>query len=107
MQVPVLVQSLKDRPGYLARLGSPFDLSAEGATSEEALRELTSALLERLRAGDKVLLLNLPPASSPGWLPDDELTREWLQAVETYRQECDEADRGRILGEAAVPREAS
>jgi hypothetical protein len=29
----------------------------------------------------------------PGWLPDDELTREWLQYVEEYRSECDAADR--------------
>ena len=31
-----------------------------------------------------------------GWLPDDELTREWLKEVQTYRAECDAADRARL-----------
>jgi hypothetical protein len=42
-----------------------------------------------------------------GWLPEDELTREWQQAIEEYRRECDEADRRRILGEAAEEKAAS
>jgi len=42
-----------------------------------------------------------------GWLPDDELTKEWQQAVEEYRRECDEADRRRILGESAEEKAAS
>lgn len=31
--------------------------------------------------------------AEPGWLPDDELTREWLKYVEEYRSACDAADR--------------
>lgn len=34
------------------------------------------------------------------WLPDDDLTRQWLEAVEEYRRECDVADRRRIIGES-------
>jgi hypothetical protein len=45
-----------------------------------------SILVEGLEGGD--------------WLPDDELTREWLRQVQQYREECDEADRPRLLGDA-------
>jgi len=31
--------------------------------------------------------------TEPGWLPDDELTREWLKYIEEYRAACDAADR--------------
>lgn len=34
------------------------------------------------------------------WLPDDDLTCEWLEAVEEYRRACDAADRRRIIGES-------
>lgn len=30
------------------------------------------------------------------WLPDDELTQEWLQMMQQYRVECDAADRARL-----------
>jgi hypothetical protein len=31
--------------------------------------------------------------TEPGWLPDDELTREWLKYLEEYRSACDTTDR--------------
>ena len=103
MQLPVLVEALRDRPGYVARLGEPFNVTAEADSPEDALRQLANAVQQRLQAGAKVLPLTLPrqfpsPARA-GWLPDDELTREWHEAVEQYRRECDAADRQRILGE--------
>jgi hypothetical protein len=30
------------------------------------------------------------------WLPDDELTQDWLQQIQRYRAECDTADRARL-----------
>jgi hypothetical protein len=30
--------------------------------------------------------------TEPGWLPDDELTGEWLKYVEEYRSACDDSD---------------
>lgn len=35
--------------------------------------------------------------ADPGWLPDDELTHDWLRFVEQFRSECDAADRRRLL----------
>lgn len=110
LQVPVLVEPLGTRPGYLAQLGAPFHLSVEAGTPEEAFAELRRAVQTRLEAGGRVLPFTLPlqlTASAVGWLPDDELTREWQQAVEDYRRECDEADRRRILGESAEEKAAS
>jgi hypothetical protein len=43
----------------------------------------------------------------PGWLPDDELTRDWLRLVEQYRSECDAADRLRIINDPATPEATS
>jgi predicted RNase H-like HicB family nuclease len=104
IQVPVLVETLADRPGYVARLGEPFNLSAEADSPEDALRQLSQAVQRRLQTGACVLSLALPlKFPNPvyvGWLPDDDLTREWQEAVEQYRRECDAADRQRMLGES-------
>ena len=47
------------------------------------------------------------PSPTAGWLPDDDLTREWREAIDAYRKECDAADRARILGELPDDRVAS
>jgi predicted RNase H-like HicB family nuclease len=104
IQVPVLVEVLTDRSGYVARLGEPFNLTAEADSPEEALRKLSQAVQQRMENGAYILPLALPlkfpDASHAGWLPDDDLTREWREAVEQYRHECDAVDRQRILGES-------
>jgi hypothetical protein len=101
MQVPVLIEPLTDRPGYVARSGGPFGLTAEAATPDEAVRQLTDSLQRRLRAGARVTAITLPEmapiaGSVCGWLPDDDLTRDWQAAVEDYRRECDARDRSRL-----------
>jgi hypothetical protein len=45
--------------------------------------------------------------AEPGWLPDDELTRDWLQLMQQYRSECDASDRRRILNDPATGETAS
>lgn len=103
MQIPILIEPLSDRKGYRARLGDPFGLTVEAATSDEALRQLTESLHHRLRSGVRVASIAVPEtAAGPapgGWLPDDALTQEWRQAIQEYRQECDAEDHRRILGE--------
>ena len=111
LQMPVFVEPLDGRPGYVAHLGGPFHLSVEAGTPEDALKELSRALRARLQTGGRMMSLTLPlEPIAPirgGWLPDDELTKEWQHAVEEYRRECDEADRRRILGESAEEKAAS
>lgn len=101
MQLPVLVEALADRSGYIARLGEPFNLTVQADSPVDALRQLANAVQQRLQAGAQVLPLALPmrfpSLGRAGWLPDDDLTREWREAVEQYRRECDVEDRRRIL----------
>ena len=110
LQMPVLLEPLANRPGYVAHLGAPFQISVEAGTPEEALAELRRAVQKRLESGARLMPFTLPlqsTGSTAGWLPDDELTKEWQQAVEDYRRECDEADRRRILGESGGEKAAS
>jgi hypothetical protein len=100
MQLSILLEPLPDQKGFLARMGEPFNLRVEATTAEEALKTLEVEFHKRLGKGTQLraLVVGLTPsAPSAGWLPDDELTREWLEAVEAHRKECDVADRQRIL----------
>lgn len=108
MQLPVVIEALPDGRGFAARLTAPLQLSAEASTPEAAQQQLAVLLQERLQAGARLGVLNVPmpstPGAEPGWLPDDEVTRQWLQEVEQYRAECDAADRARL---GTAPREES
>ncbi|MBI2806837.1 MAG: hypothetical protein HYX68_17800 [Planctomycetes bacterium] len=92
MELPVIIEPLPARPGFSARLAASIDISAEGATADEAEQKLAELVYEKLRNGTE---LRTPRLGVPrgGWLPDDELTREWLQHMKDYRDECDARDR--------------
>ena len=98
MELPVVIEPLPDGRGFTAHLAAPFDLSAAAATAEEAHRQLAALLQRRLQQGMELRTLTVPVtgAAEGGWLPDDELTRDWLQLVQQYRAECDAADRARL-----------
>lgn len=100
MELPVLIERLPDGGRYRARLGEPFNLTVEAATADEAQHRLTEAVRHRLQQGAELRSICVRPVSPPGpqgdWLPEDELTQEWLQAVQQFRDECDEADRRRL-----------
>src|SRR4051812_22498833 len=100
MELPVLIEPLANQQGYSAQLGAPFHLRAEAATEEQARELLALQLHQRLRQGAHLSTISVPvtcPPTAAGWLPDDELTREWLAQIQQFRQECDEADRHRLL----------
>jgi hypothetical protein len=103
VELPVVIEPLAEGRGFAAHLGAPFNLSAEAATAEEAHHQVAALLQRRIQQGLEVRALKVPGAvergAEPGWLPDDELTRDWLQLVQQYRSECDSADRQRLLGE--------
>jgi hypothetical protein len=46
-----------------------------------------------------LIVVSIRGSAEPGWLPDDELTRDWLEHVRQYRSECDAADCRRLLEE--------
>src|SRR5947209_214643 len=98
MEIAVVIEPLPDRSGFKASVAAPLALSAAGATAEAAHRELASLLLQRLEQGMELRRLTVP-ADDTGWLPDDELTRDWLEQVRQYRAECDAADRARLCND--------
>jgi hypothetical protein len=108
MELPVLIEQVPEGDRYSARLGEPFNLTVEAATPDEAQERLRDALRRRLRQGAELRSIIVSPGAlagaNGGWLPQDELTQEWLQAVQEFREECDAADRSRAGGDASEPR---
>jgi hypothetical protein len=98
MHLPVIIEPLPDQRGFTARLTTPFSLCAEAATPEQAHQELARLLEARLRQGAELRALKVPDETS-GWLPDDDLTHDWLQHIQDYRAECDAADRAEQQGD--------
>jgi predicted RNase H-like HicB family nuclease len=100
MELPVLIERLPDGVRYMARLGEPFNLTVEGSSPDEAQQRLSEVVLQKLQQGAQLRSLRLPSVLAAetglGWLPDDDLTREWLQAIQEFRTACDEADHRRI-----------
>src|SRR5581483_5029979 len=96
VELPVLIERLPDGNRCVARLGEPFNLTVEAPTADEAQRRLADALRQRLQQGAQLRSISVPSAAPGGWLPDDELTQEWLRAVQQFRDECDEADQRRL-----------
>ncbi len=100
MELPIIIEPLSNHSGFVARLATPVELSAAGATADEAEQRLAALLQERLQQGTQLRALRIPAVPPRGgWLPDDELTQEWLQHMRDYRAECDAEDRARILGQ--------
>ena len=42
----------------------------------------------------------LPAVPRRGWLPNDEVTQDWIRCIQEYRDQCDKEDRARILGDS-------
>jgi len=100
VELPVVIEPLPDHSGVSAHLAAPFHLSVAAATTEEAIRQLTALLQQRLDEGMELRTLTVPVGgrrtSEVGWLPDDQLTQDWLRLVQQFRAECDAADRARL-----------
>ena len=107
MELPILIEPLVERPGFNAHLGAPFDLAAEADTAEAAVEQLTQAVKARLRSGAMVGSISLPTVPRRSWLPNDEVTQEWLRAIQEYRDRCDKEDRERISNDSDEGKAAS
>ena len=55
MQIPVLIERI-GKDTYLAQ---PLNLSADGRTPEEALQKLQSLIEERIRAGSRIVAVDV------------------------------------------------
>jgi hypothetical protein len=98
MRIPVLVEPAANN-GFRARAGEPLPLTAEGATADEAVRNLRAAMDRQLTNGKQ--LLSVDVAAENPWLAlagthdaNDPLVQEWKQEMAAYRQEVeDDLDR--------------
>jgi predicted RNase H-like HicB family nuclease len=98
MQIPVLVEPVLNN-GFRAKAGEPMPLTADGATPDEAVRNLRAAMDQHLKNGRQLLAVDIG-VQNP-WLamagmydPNDPLVQEWKEAMAAYRQEVeDDPDR--------------
>src|SRR5438105_2472855 len=94
MQVSVWVEPVEAN-GYRALTGEPLGLVAEGTTAEEAIQKVRELLAAKLAAGGRLVVVEVPGSENPwarvaGMFPDDELTREWIQAMAENRKRDEE-----------------
>lgn len=90
MNVQVVVEPEAGN-GYVARVGSPYNYDARGATEDEAV-----ANLKRRVAAAKVITLDLPADANP-WEAvigsakdiDPEVWQMYLDGIEEYRKQVD------------------
>lgn len=101
MKLPVLVEPVPGK-GFVAKVSAPFNWSAEGATAEEAVEKLQAEAAVHARNGVRAAEIDVPMPEyenpilrDSGRLPDDEITRQWWEAVQEYRRQCD-ADPDRL-----------
>jgi hypothetical protein len=98
MQIPVLVEPVTGN-GFRAKAGEPLPLTAEGATPDEAVRNLRAAMDRQLKSGKQLLSVDI--AQENPWLamagmhdPGDPLVQKWKEEMAAYRQEVeDDPDR--------------
>ena len=96
MQITVLIESTPGN-GFRARTGEPLALTAEGASREEALSNLSEQIKSRVHNGAELVPLEVPAKEHPwaafaGTLKDDPLYDEWREAIAEYRRKRDEED---------------
>jgi len=94
MNIPVLIEPIA-KDGFRATGGLSFEITADGATRQEALRRLRTEIGRRMSSGAIVVLLELTPAQENPWaqgagmFQENPLFDEWQQAISDYRQQVD------------------
>jgi predicted RNase H-like HicB family nuclease len=93
MEIPVLVERIKNN-GYRAKIGEPLQLTARGATREEALAKIKQKLQGRLRNGTELVPISAPPGIHPlakfaGMFEDDPYFDEVLEIIAENRRKMD------------------
>src|SRR6476660_8876734 len=100
MRIPILIVPSESGSGYRGTLGAPFHGEAEASSPQDVQSKLTAIVRNQLRTGAQIGWIAIPEPdvahAGAGWLPDDDLTREWLQHIADYRAQVDEEDRRRI-----------
>lgn len=94
MDIVAVVEPFGD--GYKARCRHPVEAEATGTSRYDARQALEAALAGRVPGPFTLLPLEVTPdkpwIAAAGWLPDDDLTRQYLDAVADYRRQQDAQD---------------
>ena len=98
MQVATLIEPIGDR-GFRAKAGSPFEITVEATSRQEAVRQLRECLQQRMDAGAEFVTLEMNTATHAwaefaGDLKDDPLLNEWKHAMAEYRAQVDREQAG-------------
>jgi hypothetical protein len=95
MQFPIFIEPVANN-GYRASSGSPLALSADGATRDEALRNLQQQLRQRMQAGGEVATVEIPahPIENPwvryaGMFKDDPDFQDVVDIMAENRRQMD------------------
>jgi predicted RNase H-like HicB family nuclease len=96
MKVAILIEPAPGG-GFQAKAGEPFGMSAQGATADEAARQLETALRERLRGGGRLAYIDLgngpdAPLRLPPVADDDWAFQAMMEAIVENRRREDEMD---------------
>lgn len=92
MKIPVLIERVANH-GFRAKTGEPVPLSADGASADDAVRNLRAAFDKHL-AGKQLSAFDTAPENA--WLamagifdPNDPLVQEWKKEMAEYRREVE------------------
>lgn len=99
MQIPILIEPIANGR-FRARIGEPFALSVEGASTTEATHLIEEALKSRLCSGVQIAAVNISngEVATEPVLPSDELYktdwvyRELQEAIAENRRNEDSAE---------------
>lgn len=90
MEFAVLLKPMNGSK-YRATCAAPFYSEAEGETREQALEQLRQQIQEQVDDGTEIVQMKInsptPTPQLPLW-PDDEITQEWLRAIDEVRREA-------------------
>jgi len=95
MKIPVLIEPIAN-DGFRATGGSPFEVTAQGTTREEALARLREAIDHRMVEGSVLVPLEINTTEENPWdavagmFRDDPLFDEWQEAIAENRRKVDE-----------------
>ena len=101
MQIPILIEPLPNGLGFRARVGETLSLSAEGTTKQDALSQLEVLTSGRLSSGGEIVPMELNERNVwkelGGFLPVDDLTKEWLEILRKNRRQANNSTDGLLV----------
>jgi hypothetical protein len=95
MKLLVLIERLA-WDSFRARTGEPLALTAEGTSSDDALRKLLELVSAKLCAGAQLTEITIPVTEARSWPPppifdpDDPLVEQWIETMKENRRKNDE-----------------